>query len=229
MKVFISHSSSDKWIAGQIANDLGELGIQSFLDEKDIETGDSIDQAIQESLGDCDELLMLLSPASLKSSWVLIEIGGAKALKKRLVPILLHVGPNELPDALTDGLARDINDIERYYKEVGARAEAPAEQVVATSGTGERDGRRSSRSARSFAPGDLVRLPAQVPESTYARDSYDIGWNHTMERYLGLETQITWADESRGIVEIEADEGDWVWLMDWLDPVRPSSQGRGDA
>jgi hypothetical protein len=53
----------------------------------------------------------------------MIEVGGAMALNKRLIPILLHVGPNELPDALGNGMARDINDIERYYAEVKARNE----------------------------------------------------------------------------------------------------------
>jgi hypothetical protein len=223
MKVFISHSSTDKWVARQIARQIEELGVESFLDEKDIETGDSIDKAIQSNLADCDELLMLLSPASLKSSWVLIEIGGAKALDKRLVPILLHVGPNELPDVLSDGLARDINEIERYYDEVGERAKAlAAEQPAEPAGVfevDERDGRRAARAARSFAEGDLVRLPRQAPESTYARNGYDIGWNPDMERYLGLETRVLRANDSQGAVEIEADNGAWLWLMDWLDPV----------
>jgi sulfopyruvate decarboxylase TPP-binding subunit len=62
MKVFISHSSTDKWIARQISMHLAAIGIDSFLDEKEIETGDSIDEAIQTHLADCDELLMLLSP-----------------------------------------------------------------------------------------------------------------------------------------------------------------------
>jgi hypothetical protein len=34
VKVFISHSSLDKWIARRIAADLADLGIETFLDEK---------------------------------------------------------------------------------------------------------------------------------------------------------------------------------------------------
>ena len=47
MKVFISHSSKDKWAARRISQDLLQMGIESFLDEKDIETGDAIDESIQ--------------------------------------------------------------------------------------------------------------------------------------------------------------------------------------
>jgi hypothetical protein len=218
MKVFISHSSTDKWIARQISVHLEERGIDSFLDEKDIETGDSINDSIQTHLSDCDEILLLLSPASLKSDWVLVELGGARALKKRLVPILLHVGPNELPDVLSDELGRDINEIERYYAEAEGRSAEPAEEHVPTSPEAS-DGRRSGRVQRQFSEGSFVRLPRDIPKSTYARDGSDLGWNDEMERYLGLETRVQSIEEDRGVARVEADDGLWYWLMDWLDPV----------
>ncbi|HEX2097199.1 MAG TPA: toll/interleukin-1 receptor domain-containing protein [Solirubrobacterales bacterium] len=217
MKVFVSHSSTDKWVARQIAGQLEERGIETFLDEKDIETGASIGDSIQANLAECDELLMVLSPASLKSSWVLVEIGGAKALNKRLIPILLHVGPNELPDVLGDGLARDINEIERYYDEVELRSREPA--GARPDPRLERHDERAARAPRTFPEGALVRLPREVPGSTYARDGTDIGWAPDMERYLGVVTEVISADEARGTVHVDADNGAWWWLMDWLDPV----------
>lgn len=124
VKVFISHSSLDQYIARTISADLERRGVETFLDAKDIQTGDSLDDSIDGQLEDCDELLMLLSPAALKSHWVLLEVGGAKALKKRLIPILIHVGPNEPPPPLAKGLARDLNEIEQYLDEAEARAGA---------------------------------------------------------------------------------------------------------
>jgi len=218
MKVFISHSSTDKWIARQICSQLETRGVETFLDEKDIETGDSINHSIHAHLSDCDEVLLLLSPASLKSDWVLIELGGAKALDKRLVPILLHVGPNELPDVLADELARDINDIERYYEEVRRRSEGSAEDGAPVAEE-QGDSRRASRISKTFAVGDLVRLPPDVPRSTYARDGSDIGWSPEMARYLGAQTRVVSVEEDRGTVHVEVDSGLWIWLMDWLDPV----------
>ena len=58
VKVFISHSSADKWLARRIARDLEELGTQTFLDEKDIKTGESIDDSIQLHLKESDEVLI---------------------------------------------------------------------------------------------------------------------------------------------------------------------------
>jgi 3-methyladenine DNA glycosylase AlkC len=46
MKVFISHSSHDKWVARQMSRMLVQKGHVTFLDEKDIKTGDSIDSDI---------------------------------------------------------------------------------------------------------------------------------------------------------------------------------------
>ena len=101
MKIFISHSSRDKWAARRISAEIEQLGADTFLDEKDIETGESIDESISVHLKDSDELLVLLSPASVKSDWVLVEVGGAKALGKRLVPILFYLGANEIPSPIS--------------------------------------------------------------------------------------------------------------------------------
>ena len=50
MKIFISHSSKDKWAARRISQDLNGLGAETFLDEKDIKTGESIDESIKKHL-----------------------------------------------------------------------------------------------------------------------------------------------------------------------------------
>jgi hypothetical protein len=218
VNVFISHSSSDKWAARQISKELEQRGIEAFLDEKDIETGDSIDEAVDEHLAQCDELLMILSPASLSSAWVLIEVGGARALKKRLVPILLHVGANDLPAPISRGLARDINDIEKYFGEVVARSQAPRSKP-------RRKGLPPGRAmplppAKSFEIGDQVRLPARVPASHIARDGRDIGWNKEMTTLLGEVTTVVEIDpEVDGVVHVAADGGKWFWLTDWLTPA----------
>lgn len=218
MKVFISHSSTDKWIARQIASELEAREIDAFLDEKDIQTGDSIEDAVGEHLAQCDELLMLLSPASLDSPWVLIEIGGAKALGKRLVPILHHVGPNELPTPLARGLARDLNEIERYYAEVEARSglsDAERDESNAV----EAASKPPVAEPPPITVGDRVKLPLREPSSTISRDGQDIGWNTYMADLLGAEATVVDVEISSGIAHVDIDHGRWLWLLDWLTPV----------
>lgn len=211
MKVFISHSSRDKWIARKISQEIEELGVSTFLDEKNIETGDSIDGAIGAHLKDSDELLMLLSPTSITSPWVLIEIGGAKALGKRLVPILLHVPPNDVPSPLRDYLARDLNDVDKYYDELRARLKGGTPKPSKP--------RRAARAPvlpMSFKKGERIRIARKPSEVGLFP-----GWNDEMNAFTGhLATVIGPGDTGpRGerTLKIDVDGGRWHWLTDWLD------------
>lgn len=215
LKVFISHSSQDKWVASRLSQDLVALGVETFLDEKDIQTGESIDDSIQKHLGECDELLMLLSPAALASHWVLLEIGGAKALKKRLVPILLHVGPNDLPAPLSKGLARDLNDIEKYYEEVKQRstgsvkpARRPAREPLPKTAAAEAAATRR----RTFKVGDLVKIPERPQPETPA-----VTWASAMTAHVGKTATVTDVDDDR-TVKLDVSNR-WWWAMDWLEPA----------
>lgn len=124
--VFISHSSKDKWIAHQIARlveERGEgYGVKTFLDEKDIEGGDSIPEEIRDSIQKCDELLVLLSPYSVDRPWVLIEIGAAWGQQKRIVAIIDKISPADMPDVIEQHKAIDLNDFEDYLNQLVARA-----------------------------------------------------------------------------------------------------------
>lgn len=215
MKIFLSHSSQDKWIASRISRELQERGFETFLDAKDIQTGDAIDESIRSHLRDCDEILMLLSPPALASPWVLIEIGGAMALGIRLVPILLHVGANELPQPLGKGLARDLNDIERYYEELSSRAEGE----LAPEPLLGRSSKRSLPSPRDWRAGDRVRIPAvPQPEFVSGAGYVTINWTPEMDEYTGQTATVTEADDDRSVL-LDIDDGDHWWAMDWLGPA----------
>ena len=124
--VFISHASKDKWIARQIVKEIEAKGkrfnVATFLDAKDIEIGESIHEAIRTNLNACNELIVLLSPHSISRQWVLFEIGGAWTAGKRVVPILIGLLPEEMPDILRQLKAIEMNDFETYLEEITQRA-----------------------------------------------------------------------------------------------------------
>lgn len=124
--VFISHATKDRWVARKVAEEIEKAGAQTFLDEKDIEGGDSIPETIRERLEACDELIVLLSASSIARPWVLIEIGAAWGLRKRIVAVIDKLSPSEIPDPIAPYKAYDLNDLDRYLEEVGARARAPS-------------------------------------------------------------------------------------------------------
>lgn len=205
MKLFISHSSVDKWVARQLSHLLEESGHQTFLDEKDIKTGDSIDSSIQTSLQQSDALLLLLSPASIKSQWVLIELGGAKALSKRIVPILLHVGSNEVPAAISQLLARDINEFEVVLTELSGKARPK----LAT--------RTSSKvkDVSGYAIGDRVRIVA-VEHLTDEDRLASPKWVDGMDKFSGVITEVTGFSKSGNNLLLAADGGDFRWSPRWV-------------
>jgi hypothetical protein len=70
MRVFISHSARDRWIALQIDRRLREIDdVETFLDEKDLQGGDRITEGIRAELMRCDEVVVLFSAASRQSDW----------------------------------------------------------------------------------------------------------------------------------------------------------------
>lgn len=105
-QVFISHSSKDKPRVRKLADDLMREGISVWIDEAEIQIGDSILEKINQALLYSDIVLAVLSKNSIKSSWVKkeIETAFAKNLKgasSLIIPVLLdRLKPNEIPPAI---------------------------------------------------------------------------------------------------------------------------------
>jgi hypothetical protein len=214
MKVFLSHSSADKWLARRIADDIAGLGAQTFLDEKDIVTGESIDAAIQAHLSECADFLILLSPASIKSEWVLIELGGALALKKNVIPVLLYLGANDIPKPISKVKGRDIADIEKYYAELKTRL--PKKRSKTSSVISPRPSHRKKLPAKvAFVLGQKVTLPRVAQESIYG-DRRKITFAPDMAKYCGLVATITQLDEKSRYARVDVDGGRWGWAYEWL-------------
>lgn len=208
MKVFISHSSKDQWVARRISEDLCKLGCETFLDEKDFDTGASIDEQIRENLSSTDDFLILLTPASVGSEWVLIELGGALALKKNIIPIMLYVGVNDLPKAIALKLARAITDIDKYYAEVASRLGKAPPRTRTTAQRGQ------APKAPRFQIGDRIAIVNKRPKD----DAY-AGWVGDMDEFLGERATITDAlqlDPAFTVYRLDVDSGEWLWLGNWL-------------
>lgn len=130
--VFISHSTKDRFIARQVAGLIQEAGrergIETFLDEKDIEFGGSIPERIRQEIRDCGELLVLLSEYSVDRPWVLIEIGAAWVLEKRIVAVMDKLSPDQMPDVIAPYRAVDLNDVQAYVDELVERMPTDSEK-----------------------------------------------------------------------------------------------------
>lgn len=95
--------------------------IQVFLDEKDIEAGQSIADSVRTSIEDCDEFVVLLSHNSMGRPWVLIEMGAAWGLRKPIIAVIDKTGPNDMPDIIKPFKAIDLNDFDEYLTQLRNR------------------------------------------------------------------------------------------------------------
>jgi hypothetical protein len=124
--VFISHSSKDRWIARQMAAIIERKAkrnrVRIFLDEVDLEGGNRIPEELRRHLEACEEFLVLLTPLSISRQWVLIELGAAWGLRKRVMAITDKVADDELPDIIRQTKAYDLNDFDRFVTELIDRA-----------------------------------------------------------------------------------------------------------
>lgn len=115
---FLSHSSSDKLVAQELATDLRRLGIGVWIDSERIKYGQSIPRAIEDGLGHSDAVLVLVSEAFLRSRWCRAEyepILSAEIDSGRILVIPVLLETCELPLMLRSKHYCDLRTDESNY------------------------------------------------------------------------------------------------------------------
>jgi len=124
--VFISHASDDGWIARQMAAIVERRakrhGVWTFPDEKDLEAGASIPEEVRRHLEVCEEFVVLLTTVSIERQWVLVELGAAWGMRKRITAVTDKVAEDRLPDIIRQVKACKLNDFDRFVAELVDRA-----------------------------------------------------------------------------------------------------------
>ena len=128
-KVFVSHGSHDSWIARQMARCIGDIpGATTFLDVFDIQTGDDFRRRISDEIAGSEEMVVLLTPFSMRRTWLMNEIGLAWGLRKRIVPILFGMTAADMDGGDAGGRGvlepahfRGLNEFDAYLRELEGR------------------------------------------------------------------------------------------------------------
>ena len=126
-KVFLSYTHSDKAIARRLATWLRLADVSVWIDEVEIDIGESLIERIAEGIREADYVISLLSTASITSSWVRKELSLAtsKGINHRKVNVLpVKVDDCELPFALSDVLYADLSDKSNFHEEFEKLARA---------------------------------------------------------------------------------------------------------
>jgi hypothetical protein len=115
--VFVSHAGTDTWIAKRIAEMIEANGGKTFLDEAHIDAGEDFEERILLALDDADELLVLLTPWSLKRPYVWAELGAAWSKRKPIIVVLYGLSPEELTTQASVPIfikRRDLIDLNQF-------------------------------------------------------------------------------------------------------------------
>ena len=83
--IFISYSHKDTEYAHALAEHLQSMGFPVWIDDR-IDYGSQWPHEIQKQLDSCDAFILIMSPCSFASEWVLSELQRAKRKAKPVFP-----------------------------------------------------------------------------------------------------------------------------------------------
>ncbi|HEY0068438.1 MAG TPA: TIR domain-containing protein [Chloroflexia bacterium] len=121
-KVFISHASEDKErFVVDLATKLRQWGIDAWLDQWEIQPGDSlVEKIFQEGIGNSQAVIIVLSEHSVQKLWVRQELNASviRHINKeiRLIPVI--IGPCQVPFGLLDTYHIKVEDLSNYDDEL---------------------------------------------------------------------------------------------------------------
>lgn len=91
--IYISYSRRDRAIAEQIAATLQDAQYQTWVDFRDIQSGELWRERIMEAIAAADAYLVLISPASTESQWLQNELTFALSRNKIIIPVMVERAP----------------------------------------------------------------------------------------------------------------------------------------
>jgi TIR domain-containing protein len=120
-KVFISHSKTNRRRAARLRSRLVANGVEVWFDDWDVFVGHDLSDAVYDGVRACDFLAVILTRASISSTWVQREINAARKReleeqKVILLPLLFE--RVALPAELQTTLYADFTVFERGFEKL---------------------------------------------------------------------------------------------------------------
>ncbi len=115
--IFISHTHADKLFVRRIGADLAALGARVWIDEAELNIGDSLIRKIASAIDEMEYLAVVLSPEAVVSSWVQQELEQAMStqLEEKSVKTLpLLYRACDIPSYLRGKFYADFTEASRY-------------------------------------------------------------------------------------------------------------------
>ncbi len=106
--IFLSYSHLDRLIALELEDKLRTNGLSCFMSEKGIGAGSKWLPQIRDSIKSSKRIMVLITPRSISSKWILLETGAAWMENKEIIPLLQFIDPAEIDDVAKNHQSRII-------------------------------------------------------------------------------------------------------------------------
>lgn len=202
--VFLSHNSKDKPKARELAGKLAAYGIAVWLDERELDIGDSLVGQIGDAILSTDYFAILLSKNSVSSVWVENEtrIAFDKEIRdNRIVILPIVIEDVEFPPFLRGKVYADFRT--RDSEDVSFKS------LLRTLGVNESEHEGKSKSQIDYQTGAMVFLDSGRPVRVRLEDQ-DVKWVYKNEMMV--------RDPNRGESLYHA-SGDPYWDGDLIGPL----------
>jgi hypothetical protein len=99
--VFLSYSSDDSGLAVEIKEGMIGVGLECFMAEQDIGLSTLWSDEIKAAIHESKIAVLLLTPSSINSRWVLAEAGAFWVLGKPMLPATNHANTDKIPSFIS--------------------------------------------------------------------------------------------------------------------------------
>ena len=113
LRIFLSYTTADKVQAHKLRGLLSQRpGLRIFTADT-LSAGEDWVPKLRDELSQCDIFMVLLSPDSVDSDWILQELGAAWALNKPVIPIVTHRDMfSKIPLTLREVMSVGLEELE---------------------------------------------------------------------------------------------------------------------
>jgi hypothetical protein len=114
-KVLISYSQADSEIADEIVRTLVKQKVEILRDVRDVSWGESVELKVDRGFDEISAVLVVISPASLKSQWMPYEIGFLRGKEKTVLPYITDAALALPADVQRLNCMNEINQLQAYF------------------------------------------------------------------------------------------------------------------
>lgn len=180
--VFLSHSSKDKPAVGRISRSIESYGISVWLDEAEINVGDSLFQKIADAIESIDFVIAVISTSSVTSKWVQKELQLAmtkEILNQQVTVLPLVIDSCKIPFFISDKCFADFRDPINYDDSINKLVRAILSDSVNSKSNNNSQNTPTSSSLRKNSGIGKVVYP-------HTMELYAIRANENQNRYSEL-------------------------------------------